>query len=87
MDSRRYKELVSEGRAQIINGIIAYGLAFEVLDEDDIDEELAETLDYSLQAIEALMPSMKALYELDKRRGGTDETFLEWLGKYLGKMK
>lgn len=87
MDSRRYKELVSEGRAQIINGIIAYGLAFEVLTEDDIDEELAETLDYSLQAVEALMPSLKALYELDKRKSGSEESFLEWLERYLGKMR
>jgi hypothetical protein len=87
MDNRRYQELISEGRAQIINGIFAYGLAFEVLSEDEIDEELAENLDYSLQAMEAMVPSMKALYALDQRRSGTDESFIEWLSRYLGKMK
>ena len=86
MQSERYAELISEGRASLINGLVAYGTAFELLTEDQIDESLFETLDYALQGMEVMIPPMKSLYELDKKRGSTDEDFLGWLAQRLSKM-
>lgn len=87
MSGDRYEELISEGRASIINGLLAYGIAFELLREDEVDEDLAETIGYTLQGLEVMIPPMKALYELDKKRFGSEESFIEWLAHRFDKMK
>jgi hypothetical protein len=87
MDQERYKELISEGRANVINGLLAYGLAFELVAEDEINEELVSDMDYAFQTIEALVPTMKTLYELEQRRTQSGESFVDWLSRNLDKMK
>ena len=79
------KELMQEARNYIINGVIAYGVAFGLLEEDEVDQEWAQQISYGLEAVEALIPSLKALYELDKKMNGIDDSFLDWLATHLDK--
>ena len=87
MDENRHRELISEGRANIINGLLAYGLAFDLVTEEEINEELVSDMDYAFQTIEALVPTMKTLYELEQRRTQSGESFVDWLGRNLDRMK
>lgn len=71
---------LEEARAMITNGIVAYGQHFELLREEDIDEDLMEAIAGALESIEALMPVLISMYEMTKKLSGNpDLTFMEWL--------
>lgn len=71
---------LEEARAMITNGIVAYGQHFELLREEDIDEDLMESIAGALESIEALMPVLISMYEMTKKLSGNpDLTFMEWL--------
>lgn len=71
---------LEEARAMITNGIVAYGQHFELLREEDIDEDLMGAIAGALESIEALMPVLISMYEMTKKLSGNpDLTFMEWL--------
>lgn len=71
---------LEEARAMITNGIVAYGQYFELLREEDINEDLMQAIADSLEGIEALMPVLISMYEMTKKLSGNpDLTFMEWL--------
>ena len=71
---------LEEARAMITNGIVAYGQYFELLREEDIDEDLMGAIADALEGIEALMPVLISMYEMTKKLSGNpDLTFMEWL--------
>lgn len=71
---------LEEARAMMTNGIVAYGQYFELLREEDIDEDLMEAIAGTLEGIEALMPVLISMYEMTKKLSGNpDLTFMEWL--------
>lgn len=71
---------LEEARAMITNGIVAYGQYFELLREEDIDEDLMQAIADALESIEALMPVLISMYEMTKKLSGNpDLTFMEWL--------
>ena len=71
---------LEEARAMITNGIVAYGQHFELLREEDIDEDLMQAIAGALESIEALMPVLISMYEMTKKLSGNpDLTFMEWL--------
>lgn len=78
---------LEEARAMITNGIVAYGQHFELLREEDIDEELMGVITGLLEGVEALMPVLISMYEATKKMSGNpDLTFMEWLEEVAGKM-
>ena len=79
--------LISEGRASIINGLVAYGTAFEIIEESEIDEDMVEMLSQILQGFEAMIPMFKALYDLDVKINGVDKSFIDWMADQVDKMK
>ena len=71
---------LEEARAMMTNGIVAYGQYFELLREEDIDEDLMEAIAGALESIEALIPVLISMYEMTKKLSGNpDLTFMEWL--------
>lgn len=71
---------LEEARAMITNGIVAYGQHFELLREEDIDEDLMQAIAGTLEGIEALIPVLISMYEMTKKLSGNpDLTFMEWL--------
>lgn len=77
---------LEEARAMITNGIVAYGQHFELLTEDQISEDLMETIAGVLESIEALMPVLISMYEMTKKLSGSpDLTFMEWLEEVMRK--
>lgn len=71
---------LEEARAMITNGIVAYGQHFELLREEDIDEDLMGAIAGALESIEALMPVLISMYEMTKKLSGNpDLTFMKWL--------
>ena len=71
---------LEEARAMITNGIVAYGQYFELLREEDIDEDLMQAIAGALESIEALVPVLISMYEMTKKLSGNpDLTFMEWL--------
>ena len=71
---------LEEARAMITNGIVAYGQHFELLREEDIDEDLMQDIAAALEGIEALIPVLISMYEMTKKLSGNpDLTFMEWL--------
>ena len=78
---------LEEARAMITNGIVAYGQHFELLREEDVDEDLLENIGEVLESLEALMPVLISMYEMTKKLSGNpDLTFMEWLEEVAGKM-
>lgn len=78
---------LEEARAMITNGIVAYGQHFELLREEDIDEDLLESISEVLESLEALMPVLISMYEMTKKLSGNqDLTFMEWLEEVADKM-
>lgn len=78
---------LEEARAMITNGIVAYGQHFELLREEDVDEDLLESISEVLESLEALMPVLISMYEMTKKLSGNqDLTFMEWLEEVAGKM-
>lgn len=78
---------LEEARAMITNGIVAYGQHFELLREEDVDEDLLESIGEVLESLEALMPVLISMYEMTKKLSGNqDLTFMEWLEEVAGKM-
>ena len=64
----------------ITNGIVAYGQYFELLREEDINEDLMQAIADTLVGIEALVPVLISMYEMTKKLSGNpDLTFMEWL--------
>lgn len=78
---------LEKARAMITNGIVAYGQHFELLREEDVDEDLLESISEVLESLEALMPVLISMYEMTKKLSGNqDLTFMEWLEEVAGKM-
>lgn len=78
---------LEEARAMITNGIVAYGQHFELLSEEDVDEDLLESIGEVLEGLEALMPVLISMYEMTKKLSGNpDLTFFDWLEEVAGKM-
>lgn len=76
--------LLEEGRASIVNGLVAYGQHFKLLNEEDIDEKLLSDIAEMLEGIEAMIPVMASLYEMTKKlNGNPDLTFMDWLEELL----
>ena len=72
-------ELIEEGRACAVNAVCAYGQAFGLLNEEDIDEELLAEIAGYIEGLEALMPVLVSMYEMTKKLSGNpDLTFMEW---------
>ena len=70
----------------ITNGIVAYGQHFELLTEDQINEDLMETIAGALEAIEATIPVLISMYEMTKKLSGNpDLTFMDWLEEVMRK--
>lgn len=64
----------------IANGIVAYGQHFELLREDQINEELMAYIMGLLESFEALIPVLISMYEMTKKLSGNpDLAFMEWL--------
>jgi hypothetical protein len=77
---KEQNELIAEGRASIVNGIVAYGEAFGLLRQDEITEALFEDLSLYVESIESLMPVLISMYEMTKKLSGNpDLSFMEWL--------
>lgn len=72
--------LKAEGRAYLINAIIAYSSAFDLNDEGWDDEEVAQ-LEETIKRLEELAPIYIKMYEMQNK---FDEDFLGSFG--LGKM-
>ena len=71
---------LEEARAMITNGIVAYGQYFELLREEDIDEDLMQNIAAALEGVEALVPVLISMYEMTKKLSGNpDLTFMKWL--------
>lgn len=71
---------LEEARAMMTNGIVAYGQHFELLREEDIDEDLMGAIADALESIEALIPVLISMYEMTKKLSGNpDLMFMEWL--------
>ena len=70
---------LEEARAMITNGIVAYGQHFELLTEDDINEDLMQSIAEALEGVESLMPVLISMWEMTNKLSGSDLTFMEWL--------
>jgi hypothetical protein len=80
-------DLLEEGRASIINGLVSYGQHFGLLQEEDITESLLAEIGGMLEGLEALIPVLISMYEMTKKiSGNQDLTFMEWLEQVAGKM-
>jgi hypothetical protein len=80
-------DLLEEGRASIINGLVSYGQHFGLLKEEDITESLLAEIGGMLEGLEALIPVLISMYEMTKKiSGNQDLTFMEWLEQVAGKM-
>ena len=80
-------DLLEEGRASIVNGLVSYGQHFGLLQEDDITESLLGEIGEYLEGLEALIPVFVSMYEMTKKMSGNpDLTFMEWI-QMLGQSK
>lgn len=80
-------DLLEEGRASIVNGLVSYGQHFGLLQEEDITEDLLEEIGEMLEGLEALIPVLISMYEMTKKLSGNpDLTFMDWLEEVAGKM-
>lgn len=80
-------DLLEEGRASIVNGLLSYGQHFGLLREEQIDEDLIESVGEYLEGLEALIPVLISMYEMTKKLSGNpDLTFMEWLEQVANKM-
>ena len=73
------QELLNEGRACLINSLLAYGDGFGVLAPDEITEDLMETINEGISTVEALMPVLIAMWEMRNKVSGDEVTFVEFL--------
>lgn len=80
-------DLLEEGRASIVNGLVSYGLHFGLLQEDSVTEDLLDEIGEMLEGFEALIPVLISMYEMTKKLSGNpDLTFMNWLEEVAGKM-
>lgn len=77
-------ELLKEARSCVCNAVAAYAEAFEIMDEEDLNEEFFSEIEELLIVTESMVPMFKTLWELDKKEH-PDETFLEFVQKVLEK--
>ena len=61
------EELKAEGRGYLINALISYSLAFGLLTEDEIDDELAQEFEAMIMQVEEMVPLYIKMYELEKK--------------------
>ena len=73
------QELIKEARAYIVNGLLAYGEAFELLPEENIDQETVNKINEALEQVEAIIPVLVSMWEMTKKISGEDISFMEWL--------
>ena len=80
-------DLLEEGRASIVNGLVSYGQHFGLLQEDNVTEDLLNEIGEMLEGLEALIPVLVSMYEMTKKLSGNqDLTFMDWLEEVAGKM-
>ena len=80
-------DLLEEGRASIVNGLVSYGQHFGLLQEDSVTEDLLDEIGEMLEGLEALIPVLVSMYEMTKKLSGNqDLTFMDWLEEVAGKM-
>ena len=80
-------DLLEEGRASIVNGLVSYGLHFGLLQEDSVTEDLLDEIGEMLEGLEALIPVLISMYEMTKKLSGNpDLTFMDWLEEVASKM-
>ena len=66
-DKAQTEELKAEGRGYLINAIISYSLAFGLVTEDEVDDELAQELETFIKQMEEMVPLYIKMYELEKK--------------------
>ena len=66
-DKAQTEELKTEGRGYLINALISYSLAFGLLTEDEIDDELAQEFETMIMQVEEMVPLYIKMYELEKK--------------------
>lgn len=66
-DQAQTEELKAEGRGYLINAAISYSLAFGLLTEDEVDDELAQELETFIMQVEEMVPLYIKMYELEKK--------------------
>ena len=59
--------LKAEGRAYLINALLCYGKAFELLTEDDMDEEDIAELEQAIVKLEQMAPMYIKLYDMQNK--------------------
>lgn len=81
------REYIEEGRASLVNALVAYGIGFNLLDEDKVDQDLLEEISEFCESFEAIVPMFVSMYEATKKiSGNPDLTFMEWI-QTLGQSK
>lgn len=81
------RDYIEEGRASLINALVAYGIGFNLLSEEDIDQDLLSELSEFCESLEAIVPMFASMYEATKKiSGNPDLTFMEWI-QMLGQSK
>lgn len=66
-DKAQTEELKAEGRRYLINAIISYSLAFGLVTEDEVDDEMAKELEAFILQMEEMVPLYIKMYELEKK--------------------
>ena len=66
-DKAQTEELKAEGRGYLINAIISYSLAFGLVTEDEVDDEMAQELETFILQMEEMVPLYIKMYELEKK--------------------
>ena len=65
--ARDKEVLKAEGRAYLINAVIAYVEAFDLLDEGEvIDDELVAEIEEHIMKLEAMIPLWKRMHEIQE---------------------
>ena len=75
-------ELIAEARACICNGLAAYVEAFDLLPQEEINEEFFGAIEDMLKLAESTVPMLQTLYELAKK-DNPDLTFSEFVVELL----
>ena len=76
------QELIAEARACICNGLAAYVEAFDLLPQEEVNEDFFEAIEDMLKIAESAVPMLQVLYELAKK-DNPDLTFSEFLAEFM----
>ena len=81
------QELLNEGRACLINALLAYGEGFGVLAPEQITEALMEDINAGISTIETFMPVLVSMWEMNNKVTGEDISFIEFLDQVAKRME